>query len=137
MMLFFKHVGELTVDAGIRFRVLFLSRHYLYITIKRGLELILEGQPGHIQDITNYMNSKLKIRHSNRAMQIRGELQKKASGVFMWVILVVEILNKEYDQGRVHALQQILHRIPGDLHKLFRDILTQDNHNQNELLLCI
>jgi hypothetical protein len=55
----------------------------------------------------------------------------------MWVILVVEILNKEYDRGRVHALQQMLHKIPGDLHELFRDILTRDSHNQNELLLCI
>jgi ankyrin repeat protein/nucleoside phosphorylase len=137
MISFFEHVGERTVDAGIHFRVLFSSRHYPYITIKRGLELILEGQEGHIQDITNYVNSELKIGHSNRAMQIRGELQQKASGVFMWVILVVGILNKEYDRGRVHALQQILHRIPGDLHELFRDILTRDSHNRNELLLCI
>jgi ankyrin repeat protein len=137
MISFFEHVGELTVDAGIHFRVLFSSRHYPYITIKRGLELVLEGQEGHIQDISNYVNSELKIGHSNRAMQIRGELQEKASGVFMWVILVVEILNKEYDRGRVHALQQILHRIPGDLHELFRDILTRDSHNRNELLLCI
>ncbi|KAF4205337.1 hypothetical protein CNMCM8927_006339 [Aspergillus lentulus] len=137
MMSFFEHVGELAVDAGIRFRVLFSSRHYPYITIKRGMELILEGQPGHIQDITDYVNSELRIGHSNRAMQIRSELQEKASGVFMWVILVVEILNKEYDRGRVHALQQILHRLPGDLHDLFRDILTRDSHNRNELLLCI
>jgi ankyrin repeat protein/nucleoside phosphorylase len=137
MLSFFEHVGELTVDAGIHFRVLFSSRHYPYITIKRGLELILEGQEGHIQDITDYVNSELKIGHSNRAMQIRRELQEKASGVFMWVILVVEILNREYDRGRVHALQQILHRIPGDLHELFRDILTRDSHNRNELLLCI
>jgi hypothetical protein len=43
MILFFEHVGELIVDAGIHFRVLFSSRHYPYITIKRGLELILEG----------------------------------------------------------------------------------------------
>ncbi|GFF34521.1 LOW QUALITY PROTEIN: ankyrin repeat domain-containing protein 50 [Aspergillus udagawae] len=137
MISFFEHVGELAVDAGIHFRVLFSSRHYPYITIKRGLELILEGQEGHIQDIANYVNSELKIGHSNRAMEIRGELQEKSSGAFMWVILVVGILNKEYDRGRVHALQQILHRIPGDLHELFRDILTRDSHNRNELLLCI
>jgi ankyrin repeat protein len=137
MISFFEHVSELAVDAGIHFRVLFSSRHYPYITMKRGLELILEGQPGHIQDITNYVNSELKIGHNNRAMQIRGELQEKASGVFMWVILVVEILNKEYDRGRVHALQKILHRIPGDLHELFHDILTRDSHDRNELLLCI
>ncbi|KAF7121810.1 hypothetical protein CNMCM5793_009363 [Aspergillus hiratsukae] len=137
MISFFKHVGELTVDAGIQFRVLFSSRHYPYITIKRGLEMVLEGQEGHTQDITNYVNSELRIGHSNLAMQIRGELQEKASGVFMWVILVVEILNKVSDGGRVHALRQVLHSIPSDLHELFRDILTRDSHDRNELLSCI
>ncbi|GFG21136.1 Pfs, NB-ARC and ankyrin domain-containing protein, partial [Aspergillus udagawae] len=137
MISFFERVGELSVDAGIHFRVLFSSRHYPYISIKRGLELVLEGQEGHIQDITNYVNSELKIGNSNLAMQIRGEVEEKASGVFMWVILVVEILNKAYDGGRMRALRQLLHSIPGDLHELFRDILTRDSHNRNELLLCI
>ncbi|KAH1275804.1 hypothetical protein KXX33_004925 [Aspergillus fumigatus] len=137
MISFFEHVGELTVGAGIHFRVIFSSRHYPYISIKRGLELVLEGQEGHIQDITNYVNSELKIGNSNLAMQIRGELEEKASGVFMWVVLVVGILNKAYDGGRVRALRQLLRSIPGDLHELFRDILTRDSHNRHELLLCI
>ncbi|RHZ50580.1 hypothetical protein CDV55_101959 [Aspergillus turcosus] len=137
MISFFEQVGELAVEAGIHFRIFFSSRHYPYITIKRGLELVLEGQEGHVQDITSYVDSELKIGHSNLAMQIRGELQEKASEVFMWVILVVEILNKAYDGGRVRALRQILRSIPGDLHELFRDILTRDSHNRNELLLCI
>ncbi|KAH2204864.1 hypothetical protein KXW98_005379 [Aspergillus fumigatus] len=79
----------------------------------------------------------LKIGNSNLAMQIRGELEEKASGVFMWVVLVVGILNKAYDGGRVRALRQLLRSIPGDLHELFRDILTRDSHNRHELLLCI
>lgn len=137
MISFFEHVGELTVGAGIHFRVIFSSRHYPYISIKRGLELVLEGQEGHIQDITNYVNSELKIGNSNLAMQIRGELEEKASGVFMWVVLVMGILNKAYDGGRVRALRQLLRSIPGDLHELFRDILTRDSHNRHELLLCI
>src|SRR6266536_643415 len=55
----------------------------------------------------------------------------------MWVVLVVDILNKEHDSGRIHVLRQRLRDIPGDLHELFRDILTRDYHNKNELLLCI
>lgn len=51
--------------------------------------------------------------------------------------LVVEILNKEHDGGRIHALQQRLRDIPGDLHALFHDILTRDRHYRGELLLCI
>ena len=137
MMSFFEQVGELAVPAGIRFQVCFASRHYPHITIRKGLSLVLEGQEGHNQDITNYLDSELKIGHSKVAEQIRRELQEKASGVFMWVVLVVGILNKEYDSGRAHMLQRTLREIPGDLHELFRDILTRDSHHTGELVLCI
>ncbi|RYP71044.1 hypothetical protein DL769_004757 [Monosporascus sp. CRB-8-3] len=137
MISFFEHTGELTTSAGIRFQVCFASRHYPYITITKGLSLVLEGQEGHSQDIVNYLDSELKIGHNKLAEQIRIELKEKASGVFMWVVLVVEILNKEYDGGRIHALRRRLRDIPGDLHELFRDILTRDHYNRDELLLCI
>jgi hypothetical protein len=137
MIQFFERIGELTGSAGIGFRICFSSRHYPHITIRKGLGLVLEGQEGHSQDITNYLESELKIGKSKIAQQIRSELQEKASGVFMWVVLVVGILNKEHDRGRVHALRQKLQEIPGDLHDLFRDILTRDTHNKDELVLCI
>ncbi|KAM7209925.1 hypothetical protein V8F06_014692 [Rhypophila decipiens] len=137
MVSFFESLGELSTSAGIQFRVCFSSRHYPHITITKVLDLILEGQEGHNQDIINYVNSELKIGNGKPVEQIRAELQEKASGVFMWVVLVVGILNKEYDRGRTHALRQRLRDIPGDLHELFRDILTRDHHNRGELLLCI
>ena len=137
MISFFEHVGELAVSAGIRFQVCFSSRHYPHISIRKGLGLVLEGQEGHNQDITKYLESELKIGQSKVAEQIRMELQEKASGIFMWVILVVGILNKEHDSGRMHALRRRLHEIPSDLHELFRDILTRDSHNRDALVLCI
>jgi hypothetical protein len=137
MIQFFEHIGELTVLAGIDFQVCFSSRHYPHITIWKGLGLVLEGQEGHSQDITYYLESELNIGQSKIAQQIRSELQEKASGVFMWVVLVVSILNKEHDRGRVHVLRRRLQEIPGDLHDLFRDTLTRDSHNKDELVLCL
>ncbi|KAJ4295115.1 hypothetical protein N0V90_007124 [Kalmusia sp. IMI 367209] len=137
MISFFEHVGELIVSSGIRFQVCFSSRHYPHITIKKGLDLVLEGQEGHMQDITNYLESELKIGQSKIAQQVRSELQEKASGIFMWVVLVTGILNKEHDRGRIHALRRRLHEIPADLYELFRDILTRDSHNRDELVLSI
>ncbi|KAB8273573.1 ankyrin repeat-containing domain protein [Aspergillus minisclerotigenes] len=55
----------------------------------------------------------------------------------MWVVLVVGILNKEYDSGNVCELKERLRAIPGDLHQLFRDILTRDNRDNGRLLSCI
>lgn len=137
MISFFERVGEVAASSGIRFQVCFSSRHYPYITVQKGLDLILEGQEGHTQDITNYLETELKIGKSNLAQQIRGEIQEKASGVFMWVVLVVEILNKEHDRGRIYALRRRLQELPGGLHELFRDILTRDSNDKDELLLCI
>jgi hypothetical protein len=137
MIQFFEHIGDLAVSNGIRFQVCFSSRHYPYITIRHGLELVLEGQEGHSQDITHYVETELKIGKSKTAQRVRAELQEKASGIFMWVVLVVGILNKESDRGQVHTLQRKLREIPGDLHELFRDILTRDTHNKDGLVLCI
>ncbi|USP80370.1 hypothetical protein yc1106_07644 [Curvularia clavata] len=137
MVQFFEHIGDLVVSHGIRFQVCFSSRHYPHITIRNGLELVLEGQEGHSQDITNYVETELKIGKSKTAQQIRAELQEKSSGIFMWVVLVVGILNTEFDRGQIFALREKLKAIPGDLHKLFSDILTRDSRNKDILVLCI
>jgi len=137
MVSFFERIGELAILSNIQFQVCFSSRHYPYITIAHGLELVLEGQEGHAQDIANYIDSDLKIGHSKDAEEIRAELQAKASGVFMWVVLVVDILNKEHDRGRIHALRKRLREIPAGLHDLFRDILTRDDRDRDELILCL
>lgn len=120
-----------------RHRICFASRHYPHITIQTGLSIVLEAQTGHSEDITSYLNSALAIKDSSVAKQIRRDLQEKASGVFMWVVLVVDILNKEYDAGREHTLRRRIKQLPGDLHDLFLDILTRDENNMGGLLLCI
>lgn len=141
MISFFQYIDACgdNIDESLNFQVCFSSRHYPHISIDRGLSLILEGQEGHNQDIANYVIDKLKIGNSKAAQGIREDLQEKASGVFMWVVLVVDILNKEYDRGRIMGLRNRLRDIPGDLHELFRDILKRDSNDGDKdvLLLCI
>jgi len=137
MVYFFERLGEKTVEAALPFRVCFASRHYPHITISKQHNLILEGQEGHDQDIVNYLSAKLKIGHSKLAEDIRAAVQARASGVFMWIVLVTDILNREFDGGRIHRLKKRIQEIPADLHELFRSILTRDTSNKEELLLCI
>jgi hypothetical protein len=137
MVAFFENLGKLSVSTGVRLKVCFASRHYPNITIQTTLSLVLEGQEGHAQDITNYVQSRLKIGESKIAKNIRNDIQKRAAGVFMWVVLVVDILKREYDRGRVHTLRKRLDELPTNLHELFHDILTRDSHDQNQLILCI
>jgi ankyrin repeat protein len=137
MISFFEHLGELAVSSGRSFRVCLSSRHYPEVNIRMGISLVLEGQEGHNQDINDYLESALRIGTSAAAQKIRNNLQWKSSGVFMWVVLVVDILNEEYDGGRMYALERRLKQIPADLHELFRDILTRDSNDKEELILCI
>ncbi|RYO15465.1 hypothetical protein AA0111_g11677 [Alternaria arborescens] len=137
MISFFENLGELAVSSGRSFRVCLSSRHYPEVTIRRGIILVLEGQEGHTQDINNYLESALRIGTGATAQKIRKDLQEKSSGVFMWIVLVVDILNEEYDGGRMYALEQRLKQIPADLHALFQDILTRDSKDKEELILCL
>jgi hypothetical protein len=137
-----KFLSELTASPNMRLQVCFASRHYPQITAKATVELVLEDQRQHAHDIESYLESMLHIGDTQLAQQIQLDLQEKASGVFMWVVLVVDMLNKEYDCGRIHggrikAIQERLRQIPRDLHELFRDILTRDATNTRGLVSCI
>ena len=137
MVLFFEISSKLARSSGSKFYICLASRHYPHITIEKGLEIILDRQAGHNQDITQYLSDNLRILPLAFSKAIQGEIQEKASGIFMWVVLVVGILNKEHDRGRTHSLRQRIQEIPVELNSLFRDISTRDNHNPQGLLLCI
>ncbi|KAJ3496634.1 hypothetical protein NLG97_g2517 [Lecanicillium saksenae] len=137
MVSFFETVGETAVSKGIPFRVCLSSRYYPHITISKGLTLDLGQQEGHDEDIIAYIDGKLRIEDYSLAQQIRAQLMAKASGIFIWIVLVVGILQQEYDDGYAHTLTRRLKDIPGDLNELFRDILARDSRHNNELLLCI
>jgi ankyrin repeat protein len=125
------------LSTGRQFHVCFSSRHYPNISIKHGINLILENQTGHETDITNYIEEELKVGRGKVADEIKNELQKRSRGIFLWVVLVVQILNTECDRGQIHILKKRLKDIPDGLHELLEDILTRDSHNAEQTLLCL
>ncbi|KAJ5769237.1 hypothetical protein N7520_003796 [Penicillium odoratum] len=133
---YFEDLAEQSTAKGVTFRVCFSSRHYPYIVIKHGIRLTLEDQSGHEEDLATYVASRLRVQSSALAERLKSELLGKAAGVFMWVVLVVDILNKEYRKGGM-AMRTRLAEIPSDLSELFKDILRRDSDNMEGLLLCI
>jgi hypothetical protein len=134
---FFSDLGQFAISSRIRFRICFSSRHYPHITIEKGISLVLDTQEGHQQDIARYIHSELKCGQSNLAKQIKDKILQRASGVFLWVVLVVHILNKEFDRGRIHSLGKRLYEIPDRLDELFHDILIRDGQDLEDLTLCL
>ncbi|KAF5966967.1 ankyrin protein 3 [Fusarium bulbicola] len=60
----------------------------------------------------------------------------KAAGVFLWVVLVVNILNQESRRGGL-ALKRRLNEVPSGLSDLFKDLLKRDATKMEELQLSI
>ncbi|KAG9659423.1 purine and uridine phosphorylase, partial [Aureobasidium melanogenum] len=137
MVRFFEELGECALRDNIRFLVCFSSRHYPHITIHKSIELVLEVEAGHSEDITKYIRSRLRVGSGKLVGQVKIDVQNKSRGIFLWVVLVVPILQKAFDDGLVHALKECLKDIPDDLDKLFQDILTRDTENMDNLKLCL
>jgi hypothetical protein len=136
MVQYFEDLAEQSASRGVLFRVCFSSRHYPYIVLKQGIRLTLEDQTGHSEDLEAYVSSRLQIEDPGILEELQPRLLGKAAGVFMWVVLVVDILNKEHRRGGL-SLRRRLAELPSDLSELFKDILRRDNDNLDDLLLCI
>ncbi|KAI3325835.1 ankyrin [Xylariaceae sp. AK1471] len=137
MISFFEEIGESSVLSPSNLRVCFSSRHYPYITIRRGLQLVLEDEDDHSNDIRQYIHSQLRIDQNTIQQEIEDEIFERSSKIFLWAALVVDILNKENDKGGDVSVRKRLRQIPKGLHDLFHDILTRNNDNIEELILCI
>ncbi|KAL0935766.1 PFS domain-containing protein [Colletotrichum truncatum] len=137
MVEYLEGLAEDATTIGVRLQICFSSRHYPHLDIKHGLKLTLEYQIGHGKDLEKYVRDRLQVGQRSDAEEIKIGVLEKANGVFMWVVLVVDILNKEYRRGRISAAKKKLGEIPGQLGELFKDILRRDKENMDDLLLCI
>ncbi|PNP74436.1 hypothetical protein FNYG_12223 [Fusarium nygamai] len=95
-----------------------------------------QGQDGHIEDLKSYINNHLRIQDPALVDELKQMMLDKAAGVFLWVALVVDILNEEDRRGRL-ALRRRLQGVPSELSELFKDILTRDQEHMEDLLLSI
>ncbi|KAK5730383.1 hypothetical protein LTR15_000320 [Elasticomyces elasticus] len=135
----FEELGQHVLEEGdgLHVHICFASRHYPAVHVQHGLEMTLEGQEGHSDDLAKYVQKRLRAGNGKNIEEVRSQICEKANGVFLWVILVIEILNKEFIGGRMFAVKRRLHEIPPKLSDLFKDILRRDNVNMDDLQLCL
>ncbi|KAF4434154.1 hypothetical protein FACUT_8006 [Fusarium acutatum] len=133
---YFEELAEQCTEDNINLRICFSSRHYPYIDIKFGIRIILEEEIGHGSDLESYIKSNLRIKDRTLLAELQGKMLEKAAGVFFWVVLVVDIMNKENCRGRL-AMRKRLEQVPSGLSDLFKDLLKRDNSNMEELQLSL
>ncbi|KAK5467499.1 hypothetical protein LTS15_000472 [Exophiala xenobiotica] len=137
MIIFFEDLGQTALSHGTQLYICFASRHYPTINIRSGRQLTLEDEDGHAKDLQKYVQRHLDAGKGKVIEEVKMQTQEKANGVFLWVILVVPMLNDEFKRGRIFAVKKKLQEIPAKLSELFKDILTKDCANINDLLLCL
>jgi hypothetical protein len=115
--------------------VCFASRHYPTVKVPTNLQLVLEETDEHKQDLSTYVE-KLDLEGEELA-QMQCDIVAKANGIFLWVVLVVKILQKDLDRARFHAMQSRLSEIPKGLPELFKTIISRDDEHKEEFLLCL
>ncbi|KAJ9603762.1 hypothetical protein H2200_011948 [Cladophialophora chaetospira] len=137
MIILFEDLGQIAVQNGTELYICFASRHFPVIDIRNGRQLILEDEIGHSEDLAMYVQRHLRAGKGKLVEEVRMQIREKANGVFLWAVLVVGILNKEFKSGRVWAVKKRLQEIPPELGDLFKDILRRDSANMDEFLLCL
>ncbi|KAH6620967.1 hypothetical protein B0J18DRAFT_212304 [Chaetomium sp. MPI-SDFR-AT-0129] len=137
MVFFFEELCDSAQESQVRLDICFSSRHYPLITIKKGTELTLEDQVGHKEDIQSYIKAKLRLKNTKAAQTLQAEILEKSSLIFLWVALVVDILNSEYPGKPIEKMRQRLEEIPPKLADLFEMILTRDEEDPKLLKICL
>jgi ankyrin repeat protein len=139
MICFFKDLCDCAREAKAQLKICFSSRHYPTLDIEKGIKVTLEDEIGHTNDIEQYIKSKLRLDKSKQAESLRSEILEKSCGIFLWVVLVLDILNSEYPHSSISIkkLRERLKEIPPKLADLFEMILTRDGENLEQLQVCL
>jgi hypothetical protein len=151
---------EITAKArkrGNQLSVCLSSRHFPNISLAGCPEIIMEEN--NYQDIHRYINDRFGLvnrgetqEYSKDPIPRRGSLDheeeqekrlkdvtfQKSRGVFLWVVLVVEEVLRNRDDGKDFAyLLDKVNMVPRPLESLFKDLLQYVSMEEKRIALCI
>lgn len=111
---------------GVRLNFLISTRHYSSTTLDGVPTILMESH--NSKDIASYVTQKLVGTIAGREPKwelLRGSILEKSSGVFLWIVLVLERLLADWETGKaIPYLLRQLDIVPGDLELLFRSLFT-------------
>lgn len=125
---FIDRLAQTALEGEVLLNICLSSRHYPAIRIPNCPEVVVEAH--NDSDISTYIRDKLRFipaSERNEAHAIQAFLEEMASGVFLWVVLVVELVVRDINSGQ--PMSKVAKRVKGvpkdmeDLyHQLFRSL---------------
>ena len=132
---FIARLTSSAISLQCEFHVCMSSRHCPHISVPGCLEIVVESW--NASDIFKYVESELPMENTS-GMDFQREVAKKASGVFLWVVLVVTSLHRYKDEGRtVSEMRQILQSVPDEINELFTGYFRTVNAKDRPQTLCL
>lgn len=119
---YWEHVVTSASLNGNDVRIFVSSRHYPNVSLHGCSEIWMEDY--NMLDISTYVRNQMGIvSNDEENMELIAIILAKASGVFLWVVLVVEILLRAEDEGTTFRQKRAsLQQLPTELEDLFARI---------------
>ena len=127
---YFRELTDAAYAAGNHMSVCMSSRRYPTISIARCPEINVED--GNRSDVSKYVRQKI-MSHGDRTVpeSLIMSVDNKASHVFLWAVLVIEMLLREWDNGTpLRELEAMLHQIPQEIEKVFDELTSNLTHQE-------
>ena len=130
---FLYEVNEKLVAQSAATSICFSCRHFPIIAVRNGYEIVVENN--NHDDIVSYTHENLKNRLDIEAepgaediiVSLREKIVSRASGVFMWVVLIVPLVASQYNKGySLETIEKNLSAVPNGLHDIYQHILTRE-----------
>jgi hypothetical protein len=120
---------ELTISAnekGAALDICLSGRPFPSITLRKCPEIFMDHSNG--LDIAIYVDNRFSIGGTpvdKDWRKLRDEIVSRSSGVFLWVVLVVEAVLKKWDEGRnIRYLLQHVDDVPEELETLYESMFS-------------
>lgn len=132
---FLRDLVQVSPSNSSAIKVCLSGRYHPVIHVEDGLEIHLDKH--NKSDIVLYIERWLKPNDATPGLRrLATEVVTRASGVFLWVVLVVKTLVKARDEGEtIHRMLQIVLDLPKQLNDLIRQLMKAitDDHQEDAL----
>lgn len=142
---YFEHLANSAVKEGTKFNICLSSRYWPQLRIRICFHARVETQ--NQNDIAEYIGQNMVFAkdrggRSDYLTASARQIMDRASGIFLWVVLVVEdLLHKAAAGATLADLQKVIRRIPSDLGDFYRhqlqNIEPDDQAELLSLLQCV
>lgn len=126
MTFFLRKITKSAHDAEVDLNIFLSSRHFPNITISDCPEIIVEHHNSY--DIATYVEQRFQLGIASQEEQwelLRDIILNKSAGVFLWVVLVMDDVLRDWDDGKdIEYLTRRVETVPSALQALFTDIFS-------------